>query len=67
MLDPSPELPADTPIATVGFPTTVQNALILAGLTTVGDIRSIGDLELRRLRRIGPGRLAYLRHAVGRS
>ena len=67
MLDPNPDLPGDTPIAMIGFPTVVLNALILAGLETVGEIRSMGDRDLRRMRRIGPGRLAYLRDAVGRG
>ncbi len=61
MLDPSPDLPAVTLIAEVGFPTIVRNALILAGLNTIGDIRSASDGELQRIRRIGPGRLVYIR------
>ena len=67
IVDPSPELPADTPITMVAFPTIVRNALISAGLKTVGELRSIDDGKLRRLRRIGLGRLEYLRCSVGRS
>ena len=35
-LEPTPELPDDTPIREVGFPTRTKNALFAAGLKTVG-------------------------------
>ena len=66
MFDPTPELPANTLITTIRFPTIVRNALILAGLTTVGDFRALPDRDLRMLRRVGPGRLSYLRKKLGR-
>ncbi len=65
MFDPVPNLPDDTLIEKVRFPTIVRNALKLAGIKTIGDIRARSDGEMRRMIRIGPGRLAYLRRTLG--
>jgi hypothetical protein len=65
MLDPTPELPDDTPIDQVGFPIKIYNALVSVGLTTVGQIRETPDAELRLLRLFGKGTLAYLREKLG--
>jgi hypothetical protein len=65
MLDPDANLPDDTPIDAVRFSTIVRNALLHAGFRTIGEVRVTGDDILRRMRRIGPGRLAYLRNTLG--
>src|SRR6266850_3986475 len=49
MLYPAPELPDDTPIENVRFSTRVRNALITAGLKTVGEIREASDAMLFRI------------------
>jgi DNA-directed RNA polymerase alpha subunit len=64
-LDPTPELPDDTLIEMVRFPIIIRNGLSLAGLKTIGEIRAMSDGELRRIRRIGPGTLAFLRTSLG--
>ena len=46
MLDPTPELPDDTPISDVEFPAQIRNALTAAGLKTVGEIRETADETL---------------------
>jgi hypothetical protein len=39
MFDPTPELPDDTLISDVEFPSRIRNALVAAGLQTVGQVR----------------------------
>jgi hypothetical protein len=65
MFDPIPELSDDTLIEIVRFPAILRNALTSAGLKTIGDIRARSDGELRRMTRIGPGRLLFLRKTLG--
>ena len=48
-LEPTPELPDDTPIREVGFPTRTKNALFAAGLKTVGEVREMSDEALLSL------------------
>jgi DNA-directed RNA polymerase alpha subunit len=38
-LDPTPELPDDTPIARVRLPSRLRNVLEAAGLKTIGEVR----------------------------
>jgi hypothetical protein len=38
LIDPTPELPDDTPIENVQFPTHIRNVLAAAGLKTVGEV-----------------------------
>ena len=45
-LDPTPELPDDTPISDAEFPAQIRNALTAAGLKTVGEIRETADETL---------------------
>jgi DNA-directed RNA polymerase alpha subunit len=61
MLDPAPNLPDDTPIDVVRFSPLIRKSLNAAGLKTIGEIRSMPDDELRRMRGVGTGSLAYLR------
>ena len=39
MLEPTPELPDDTPISGVEFPARIRTVLAIAGLETVGEVR----------------------------
>jgi hypothetical protein len=52
MIDPSPELPDDVPIASVELPTKVRHALIAAGLGTIGKIRETSDMEMLRIQHL---------------
>lgn len=65
MFDPKPDLPDDTPLATVRIPTILRNALHRAGLDSVGKVRAAQDKVLRRRRYIGPMSLALLRSTLG--
>jgi DNA-directed RNA polymerase alpha subunit len=65
MFDPAPNLPDDTLIEMVRFPTVLRNTLISAGIKTIGDIRAAPDVELGRVRWIGKESLAYLRTTLG--
>src|SRR5882757_3280522 len=58
---PAPELRDDTAIENVRFSTRVRNALITAGLKTVGDIREASDAMLLSLQNLGKGSVADLR------
>jgi hypothetical protein len=48
-LEPTPELPDDTPIREVRFPTRMKDALFAAGLKTVGEVRETSDKALLAL------------------
>jgi DNA-directed RNA polymerase alpha subunit len=52
-VDPTPELPDDTLIANVRFPTRIRNVLAAAGLKTVGDVRETTDETLLSLQDLG--------------
>ncbi len=64
-LDPTPELPDDTPIGDVEFPARIRNVLATAGLNTVGEVREISDETLLSFQDFGKGSLAYLRETLG--
>jgi DNA-directed RNA polymerase alpha subunit len=63
MLDPTPELPDDTPISDVEFPARIRNVLMTAGLKTVGEVREISDDTLLSFQELGKGSLAHLRES----
>ena len=65
MLDPTPELPDDTPIGDVVLPTRIRNALAVAGLKTVGEVREASDTTLLSLPDLGQGSVAHLRETLG--
>jgi DNA-directed RNA polymerase alpha subunit len=65
MIDPSPELPDDMPIKTVELPTKVKDALVAAGLKTVGDIREKPDVEILEIENLGKSSLTFLRKTLG--
>jgi DNA-directed RNA polymerase alpha subunit len=64
-LDPTPELPDDTPIDRIQFSTRIHKALIAAGLKTIGEIRETTDEILLNLPDLGPNSVSYLREALG--
>ena len=55
LVDPTPELPDDTPIADVRFPTRIRNVLAGSGLKTVGEVRETADETLLSFQDLGPG------------
>jgi DNA-directed RNA polymerase alpha subunit len=65
MLDPTPELPDDTPIDRVRFPARIQNVLVAAGLKTVGEVRETSDEALLSFQDFGKGSVAHLRETLG--
>jgi DNA-directed RNA polymerase alpha subunit len=65
MVAPSPELPDDTLIEYVIFSTRIRNALNVAGMKTIGDVREASDAALLSLPDFGSGSLSYLREALG--
>jgi DNA-directed RNA polymerase alpha subunit len=67
LVDPTPELPDDTPIEDVRFTTRIRNVLGAAGLTTVGEVRETADETLLSFQNLGPESVAHLRAALGLS
>lgn len=65
MIDPSPELPDDMPIASVELPPKVREALVAAGVKTVGEIREMPDKDMQRIPDLGKSSLALLRKTLG--
>jgi hypothetical protein len=65
MIDPSPELSDDVPIADVELPPKVREALAAAGLRTVGDIRDAPDNKILRIQDLSESSLALLRKTLG--
>jgi DNA-directed RNA polymerase alpha subunit len=65
MLDPIPELPDDTPIDRVRFPTRIYNLLVAADVKTIGEIRKMSDAELQTFQDCGAGTISYLRRTLG--
>jgi DNA-directed RNA polymerase alpha subunit len=64
-IEPTPELPDDTPIREVQFPTRIKNALFAAGLKTVGEVREMSDEALLSLPDFGKSGVARLRETLG--
>ena len=64
-LEPTPELPDDTPIREVRFSTRTKNALFAAGLKTVGEVREMSDEALLSLPNFGKESVAHLRETLG--
>ena len=65
MLDPTPELPDDTLINQVQFPTRILNVLAAAGLKTVGEVREASDETLVSLPNLGERSVSHLRETLG--
>lgn len=64
-LEPTPELPDNTPVREVQFPDRIKDALFAAGIKTVGEVRETSDDTLVALPDIGDVSLAYLRETLG--
>ena len=64
-LEPTPELPDDTAIREVQFPTRIKDALFAAGLKTVGEVREMSDDALLSLPGFGKASIAHLRETLG--
>ena len=65
MLYPAPELQDDTSVENVRFATRIRNALNIAGMKTIGEVREASDAALLSLPDFGSGSLSYLREALG--
>jgi DNA-directed RNA polymerase alpha subunit len=65
LLDPFPELPDDTRIDRVRFPTRIYNLLVAADVKTIGEIRMMSDAELQTFQDCGAGTISYLRKTLG--
>jgi DNA-directed RNA polymerase alpha subunit len=65
MHDPTPELPDETLISQVQFPTRILNVLAAAGLKTVGEVREASDEMLLSLPDFGRGSVSHLRETLG--
>jgi DNA-directed RNA polymerase alpha subunit len=66
LIDPTPELPDDTPTDRIRFSTRIRKVLATEGLETVGEIREASDEMLMTLPDLGRGSVAYLRETLGR-
>jgi DNA-directed RNA polymerase alpha subunit len=64
-LDPTSELPDDTLIENIRFPTRLRNALAAEGLKTVGEVRETADETLLSFQDLGPASIKHLREALG--
>jgi DNA-directed RNA polymerase alpha subunit len=65
LIDPKPELPDDTPIDRVRFPTRIRNVLAASGLKTVGEVRETADDTLLSFQDLGHGSIKHLRTTLG--
>lgn len=61
----APELPDNTPLTNVQFPTRIWNALRASDWKTVGEIREATDAALLSLPDLGRGSVARLRETLG--
>lgn len=64
-LEPTPELPDDTLLREIRFPTRITKALFAAGLKTVGEVRETSDEALLALPAFGKTSVAHLRKSLG--
>jgi DNA-directed RNA polymerase alpha subunit len=64
-VDPTPELPDETMIGDVRFPTRIRNVMAAAGLKTLGDIRDTTNEMLLSLQDLGPISVKHLRETLG--
>jgi DNA-directed RNA polymerase alpha subunit len=64
-LDPTPGLPDDTPISGVELPARIRNALVAAGIETVGEVRETADETLLSFQDLGKSSVAHIRETLG--
>lgn len=65
LIDPTPELPDDTPIENVRFPSRIRNVLAAAGLKTIGEVRETTNETLLGFQDFGLGSVEHLRKTLG--
>jgi hypothetical protein len=64
-LEPTPELPDETPVREIRFPTRIKDALFASGLKTVGEVREMSDEALLSLPDFEAASVAHLRATLG--
>ncbi|WMT78757.1 DNA-directed RNA polymerase subunit alpha C-terminal domain-containing protein [Bradyrhizobium sp. Ash2021] len=64
-LDPTPWPPDDTPISDVELPARIRNALVAAGIETVGEVRETADETLLSFQDLGKSSVAHIRETLG--
>ena len=64
MLEPSADLPNETPLTAIRLPTRIANALSNAGLRTLGEVRETSDANLLTFQDVGPGTVRWLRERL---
>jgi DNA-directed RNA polymerase alpha subunit len=64
-LDPTLGLPDDTPVSDVELPARIRNALVAAGLETVGEVRETADETLLSFQHLGKSSVAHIRETLG--
>src|ERR1700743_2668860 len=64
-LEPTPELPDNTPIRQVRFAPRIKIALLAAGIETVGKVREMSEQALHDLPDFGLSSLPHLRETLG--
>jgi DNA-directed RNA polymerase alpha subunit len=65
MIEPTPELPDNTPIEDVRFSARIHNVLAAAGLKTVGAVRETADEILLSFHNLGRDSVIHLRKTLG--
>lgn len=65
LLEPTHEIPDCVRLDVIAIPTRMKNALVRAGLGTVGDVRMADDSFIVLRRHIGRRSLAYIRTVLG--
>jgi hypothetical protein len=65
LVDPTTELPDDTPIDRVRLFTSIHTMLAAAGLKTVGEVRETADGTLLRFQDLGPDPVTHIRKTLG--
>jgi DNA-directed RNA polymerase alpha subunit len=60
LINPTPELPDETPIEDVQLPTRQRKALATAGLKTVGEFRETADGTLLSFHDLGPDSVTHI-------
>jgi DNA-directed RNA polymerase alpha subunit len=65
LIDPTPELPDNTPIENIRFPTRLRKVLTAAGLKTVGKVRETADETLLSFQDLGPDSVGHLQKTLG--
>jgi DNA-directed RNA polymerase alpha subunit len=66
-LEPTPELPDDTPIREIRFPERMKDALFAAGIKAAGEAREMSDEALLALPDFGKVSVSHLRETLGLS